>query len=228
MSLRSVLSSAVIVLVVTLLLWLWFRPAYLTHQAEEPPPPTTVASVEPPTPAPSIPPPTAREAQDRLDVCFRNTLELVEPTTPLLSGDFNADSSMDLAMVVKPKNEAQLAELNGEFPGWIVQDLSVTFKGSGPPPAVKVAATDRLLVIIHGYQAEGWRNPDARQAHLFKNAVGDSIKVVPLKSAVAALGDQAKDIRPGQALSESLGGRPGFLMWMGSRYVWRPSPGNGK
>src|SRR5205807_1236094 len=53
-----------------------------------------------------------------------------------------------------------------------------------PAPArPRVEAADALLVVIHGYKDTGWRNPEAMQTYLLKNAAGADMSAQPRADA---------------------------------------------
>jgi len=222
MSLRSLVSSLLIVVVLSVLLWLGFRsrPAL-----EEPPLPLKTLAEPEPTPAPSIPPPTTAEAQGKLDQAFRGALSLdLSETPPLAAGDFNSDGSMDLAAAVKPRKEG-LAELNGELPAWLTQDVTLQLDPRrSPPPPIRIEEGQPLLAVIHGLDTAGWRHPDALQGYLLTKARGRDMRPLSIAAAAAASGATAKNPRLGDVLAEIVGGRPGFLVWTSGQYVWRALP----
>src|SRR4029077_15096567 len=169
MSLRNLISSVVVGGIITFLLWLWFHPGRVLEELSPNVLPVEEAS---PTPAPSIPPPTPAEAQEKLDKVFRRVLVIDPEAKPsLTAGDFNLDSSIDLAVAVKPRSDG-LAELNGELPAWLPQAGLLRLQPEATPPPIHIAAGDSLLAIIHGYGAEGWRNADALQAYLLTGVRG--------------------------------------------------------
>src|SRR5690349_5324947 len=92
-------------------------------------------------------------------------------------GDFNGDGSQDIAIAVEPVKEA-LDELNSDVAAWRIRDPLVSdlppmmiVKRDEPPPRPTIAANDALLLaVIHGYGPQGWRDPQARQTILLKNA----------------------------------------------------------
>lgn len=140
-----------------------------------------------------------------------------------VTGDFNGDGSQDLAVVVRPAR-GKLDEINDELANWILVDprevqtpdaaKTPAKPGAQPdaaPGRVTVAQEDILLAIIHGHQAEGWRNPAATQTYLLKNAAGSDLKARPRAPG-----------RTPDVISETLAGREGFLLWNGARYFWRP------
>ena len=95
-----------------------------------------------------------------------------------IDGDFNGDGSRDLAVVIKPAPN-KLADLNEEFPNWILKD---PFSSDQPRiPRLRVAADDTLLAVIHGYGPNGWRDSQATQTFLLKNAVGSGMAAFRLR-----------------------------------------------
>jgi hypothetical protein len=220
MSLRETVSTLVVGAVVSLLLWLWFHPR---PTIEQPGPETPVVDASP-TPAPSIPPPMVAEAQEKLDQVFRKSLVIDTGAKPtMVTGDFNQDSSMDLAVAVKPRSEG-LAELNGELPAWLTQDPFFKFSSDNRPPPIHVSAGEALVAILHGHEADGWRNPEAQQAVLLVNARGSAMRPAPLEQAMKAIGGPTENLAFGDVLAESLRGRPGFLLWRSARYFWLELP----
>jgi hypothetical protein len=151
---------------------------------------------------------------------------------PALTGDFNGDASQDIAIVVKP-NRAQLSEINSEFANWIVEDprrvlapVPVSRADEAPPaPArTQVVAGDTLLAIIHGFKAEGWRNADAKQTYLLKNATGTEMRTQTI-TETHQLVKAAADAHPlpylrGDVIRQVLDGKAGFLYWTGAKYGW--------
>jgi hypothetical protein len=149
---------------------------------------------------------------------------------PSVAGDFNNDGVEDIAVVVRPAR-GMLAEINSEYANWIVEDvtkvqLPVEHNGiqvlPPNPGPVKIEQNDQLLVIIHGYQKEGWRNSQARQTYLLKNAVGENMRAMPIKLALA--GASAKNPHVtinGDVIKETMAKQDGFIYWTGSKYAWR-------
>jgi hypothetical protein len=154
----------------------------------------------PATPAPGPPelrPPQPTEAQEAIRRVYGDTV-FVESSRPkyFIAGDFNGDNSIDLGVVVRPAR-GQVAKLNSEVANWIRCDPQ---KVKPPVPQrhgrlllqmvepTVIDKTDILLAVVHGYGPQGWRNPQARQSCLFKNAVGAGIKLTPFKEAIKMVG----------------------------------------
>jgi hypothetical protein len=143
-------------------------------------------------------------------------------------GDFSGDQYQDLAIVVKPV-DGRLEDLNSELANWIrdeplksvlVSPVVLVHKSPGDL-RVRVSQGDVLLAIIHGYGPDGWRNKEATQTYLLRGAVGNDMKVVLAKDlrVAARKGGKIPSIR-GDFLSETLGGRAGYVYYNGAHYVW--------
>lgn len=123
-----------------------------------------------------------------------------------------------------------LAEINSEFANWIVADPKKVSafdpkKAVQPPPAesgpVKVGPGDTLLAIIHGHGPDGWRDREATQSYLLRNAAGEGLRVVPLKDFPPALRVKERGANSrADIISETLAGEPGFLYWATGKYAW--------
>ena len=133
------------------------------------------------------------------------------------TGDFNGDASQDLAVVLRPRTE-RLAELNEEYPPWLLRDLFSVEQATKKPVAIQ--QNDVLLAIIHGYGSNDWRDPQATQTFLLKNAVGSNMAVKSGKDF--ALENSGKRLpRPrGDLISENMRGVNGYLYYSSSSYQW--------
>ena len=156
-----------------------------------------------------------------------------------LVGDFDGDGVQDLVAVVSPIT-AMLPKLNSELARWKLEDprkiTSPDLKGlprNPPPPTpVHAEAGEQLLVVIHGSGPGGWRNPEAMNTYLLKNAVGSSISPQPLKQALVAVrNNHSKDnlfsLR-GDVIKQTLGREKGFLFWTGADYAWHSLDSKGR
>jgi hypothetical protein len=187
--------------------------------------PSAAASSQP---IPPNSPPAEAELRDVIARTYKNAVILDESRAAFVVGDFNNDSSEDIAIVVKPDNQ-RLAELNSEFANWILEDPnSVELKPDRPEgqPAKKPAATlvrpgDTLLAVVHGYQSLGWRNPKATQTYLLKIAVSERMEAQPARSLISESSNK-NDLPPlsGDIIRERLAATPGFLYWTGAKYAW--------
>jgi len=93
------------------------------------------------------------------------------------------------------------------------------------PERVNIAATDLLLAVVQGVGAEGWRDHDAVQGYLVKNAAGAALAVRPLDALPAATRKEV--IRPhvGDVIATSRSGASGFVFWTGATYTWSGAGG---
>lgn len=188
--------------------------------------------------AASIAPPSELEVRNTLARIYGKTLSVNKQRQSwFFAGDFNSDGSEDLAVIVLP-NSGKLKELNSEVANWILDDPQTVILPdptksaqvlSAKPQKVRVAAGETLLAVIHGHQAEGWRNPDARQTYLLKHAVGSGMRVTPVEEAREEVRKENKPwiLSPqaqGEVLEEELEGRAGFLYWTGAQYAFHASP----
>jgi hypothetical protein len=153
------------------------------------------------------------------------TLASDSPST-FLVGDFNADNSTDIAVLVKP-NPAKLQDLNSQLANWSIQNPHHAFVPPRnqsvihlpPPPAPDpVVNQQTLLAVIHGVGSSGWRDPGARQAFLLEHVVGADMRVetpsATLKHDVGTLPASAN------VISESIAGINGVVYWNGAGYAW--------
>ena len=141
-------------------------------------------------------------------------------------GDFNGDGSQDLAVVTRASDNA-LSEINNELANWTLEDPHEVpvpgTKGADQPQRakpVKAEQNDQLLAIIHGVGVEGWRNSEARQTFLLRNAVGAQVTV----QAAGKMPESPRANVPlrGDAISETVNGHRGLIFWTGARYTWAP------
>lgn len=201
-----------------------------SSQAVSPAPPVSPSPLTTTTPPgqPSAPPPQPSEVRQALARVYQNALTPDE-SRDALTADFNGDGSEDIAVVVKP-NAAQLSDINSEYANWIVEDPQRVLPPQEirpgqptptPPAPVKVEAGDTLLAIIHGYESAGWRNADAKQTYLLKNAVGDEMRAQSAEEARRTNTER----RPlpflrGDLIWQKLSGKTGCIFWTGAKYGW--------
>jgi hypothetical protein len=187
----------------------------------------------PPTPAPGPPelrPPQPTEAQEAIRRVYGQTV-FVESSLPkyFIAGDFNGDNSIDLGVVVRP-TPGQIANLNHELANWIRCDPQKV-KPPVPQPHGRLLLQmveptvidehDLLLAVVHGYGPQGWRNPQARQSYLLKNAVGAGIKSTPFNEAIKMVGKYKNPPRlRGDVVSQTLDNKQGLLYYTGAKYAW--------
>lgn len=173
------------------------------------------------TPAPSpLPPPQKAEVRGALQRIYGQAVLLEERTPAFISGDFNGDQAQDLIVSVRPADR-HLANLNDPLANWIIQDVREkpdVAAARKRPPAIK--RSDILLAVIHGYGAQGWRDTEARQAYLVRNASGSTMRPYPWQELLPKLHQRKFAGMTGDAVIETLDGQEGFLYWNGARYVW--------
>ena len=186
-----------------------------------------------PTPAPGPPelrPPQPTEAQETIKRVYGDTV-FVESSRPkyFIAGDFNGDNSIDLGVVVRPAR-GQVAKLNSEVANWIRCDPQ-KIKPPVPQPHGRIRLqmveptvideSDILLAVVHGYGPQGWRNPQARQSYLLKNAVGEGIKLTPFNEAIKIVGKYKDPPRlRGDVVSQNMDHKQGLLYYTGAKYAW--------
>jgi hypothetical protein len=188
----------------------------------------------PPAEMPKLPPPRLEEVEQAVRRIFKSAVVIDASRTPgFFIGDFNGDSSQDLAVIVKPA-QGKLSELNQEFPAWLAREplkevllpKSKVMVPSRPinaasGQAVRFEQNDVLLAIIHGTGPKGWRDPEATQTHLLRDVVGTNMKALAFKNAVQAY----KGIKPfpdlyGDLIQQMLIGQSGFIHFNGGVYAW--------
>lgn len=164
------------------------------------------------------PSPNLAEVNEAVTRVFRNAAAIDSKHSPnFFAGDFNGDGSQDIAVIVQPAKE-KLAEMNQEFPPWILRDLLSV--ANRPAPPLHIEANELLLAIIHGYGPNGWRDSQATQTYLLKNAIGLELKAFP--KVDFALANEGKKLPRlvGDLIAENLGGKPGYLYFTGAQYSW--------
>jgi len=141
-------------------------------------------------------------------------------------GDFNGDGSEDLAVVVKAGN-GMLTQINNELANWTLEDPkqvrepnAAAVAQTAPAKPTRAEKGDSFLAIVHGVGEKGWRNPEARQSFLLKNAAGTSMTVRPVSSKENANGKEKLPPLRGDVIRMTIGGRPGMLLWTGAKYEW--------
>lgn len=165
-----------------------------------------------------LPPPVLDHVQQAVKRIFDDAAVVdVSQQTSFLAGDFNGDLSQDLAVVIKPAS-GKLDAMNEEYPKWLLRD---PLRSSEERPApLRIAENEQLLAIIHGYGSYGWRDSEATQTYLLKNAVGTGLSVQGGKEFVAANTGKPLPQVHGDLIGEALGGASGYLYYAGPTYSW--------
>jgi hypothetical protein len=182
--------------------------------------------------APELPAATPAEVEQAIGRVFKGAVTIETDRSPYFAvGDFNGDSSQDLAVVVRPER-SKLLEINDELSPWIlvepVRTARPTPKGAYPAShsdmarrrRVVIDEGDRLLAVIHGFEAKGWRDSQATQTYVLKDAVGAEIETQARKQIVW---DGNKDKLPriwGDVIAQSINEQYGFLYYNGAKYDW--------
>ncbi len=110
------------------------------------------------------------------------------------------------------------AELNEEFPNWLLRDLAEPAQPRSP--RLRVAANDKLLAIIHGFEANGWRDEQATQTFLLKHAAGPGMETYSAKEFVAAYrGRKLPQVR-GDVVGQEIRGKLKCIYYAGATYSW--------
>lgn len=179
-----------------------------TPQATPAAPATSAITVEPERAA-KLP-----EVQEAVKRVFKTAAVLHPDHNPnFVTGDFNGDSSQDLAVILKPDN---VAEMNQEYPPWLLRDP----RTNGVPQDLQIRKDEVLLAVIHGYGANAWRDPEATQTFVLKNAVGNDLKVKTSKEFVSANTGKRLPRPQGDLIAENLNGTAGYLYYAVSTYSW--------
>ena len=168
-----------------------------------------------------LPPPQPAEIEEATKRVFKNAAILdTSCASYFLVGDFNGDHSQDIAVVLKPAAD-KLSEMNQEYPPWMLKD---PFNPNLPPQLrkepLRIEENDKLLAVIHGFGPKGWRDTEATQTYLLKNAVGSDIKSQPAKASLAAYPGKKTPGLMGDTIAEVLGDKSGFLYYSGASYAW--------
>jgi hypothetical protein len=189
-----------------------------TVTVEAPPAPVT-APVDQSRLMPKLPPPQINEVQEAVKRVFKEAVFVDTNQKPaFIVGDFNGDLSQDIAVVLKPAAD-KLPELNQEFANWLLRDL-----GAAPDqtasPQLHVAANDKLLAIIHGHDVNGWRDHQATQTYLLKNAAYSGMEAYSAKEFVAVYRGRKLPQLRGDVVGQETGGKLRCIYYSGATYSW--------
>jgi hypothetical protein len=167
---------------------------------------------------PALVTPKLAEVQEAVRRVFKDSAVIDSSSNPsFFTGDFNGDSSQDLAVILRPA-PGKVAEMNQEYPMWLLRD---PFTGSrNERPALTVEQRDVLLAIIHGYGDNDWRDSQATQTFLLKNAVGSNITVATGKEFLSTHSGRKLPRPQGDLIRETLRGTNGYLYYASANYVW--------
>lgn len=203
------------------------------HVVAEAPPPPVETNPTPDTAtargAPDLPPPEATEVDGAVERVFKGAV-IVESglDARFVVGDFNGDSSQDLAVVVRPA-PGKLAEMNDELANWILRaPVTPARKDSSYLAAHAEAATRRvvvdegdiLLTVIHGFGPKGWRDAQATQTYVLKDAAGVKLEAKAQKIVLRAVEEEKLPRLRGDVIAQTIGGQSGFIYYDGAMYAW--------
>ncbi len=175
-------------------------------EGQTPPPPRAQATQTPQ--ASTLLPPRLDEVQDVVKRIFKDAALLdTSRNSNFITGDFNGDSSQDIAVILKPA-PGKLSQMNEEIPAWIVNT------------PLHIGENEPLLAVVHGYGPNGWRDPQATQTFLLKNAVGSSPKAEDKNQFVTANRGKKLPRLRGDLIGEVLRGKPGYLYYADATYAW--------
>jgi len=150
--------------------------------------------------------PKLLEVQTAVKRVFKDAAVIDTSRSPnFLAGDFNGDLSQDIVVVLRVA-PGKLTEMNEEFPAWILRDLFATNRPG--MQRLRVEENDVLLAVFHGYGANDWRDPQATQTYLLKNAVGSRMEVHAGKEFVTANSGKKLPRLHGDLLGEYSGAPP--------------------
>jgi hypothetical protein len=188
------------------------------EKPKEESPPSPVVQADQPQQVSKLPPPELKSVQEAVERVFKDSALIDTSRNPIfIAGDFNGDLSQDIAVALKPAPE-RLSDLNEEFSSWILRDPFAA--NESRIPRLRVAANDSLLAVIHGYDANGWRDPQATQTYLLKNAVGSGMKAHQAKDVAKASRGRKLPLLRGDVIGEVLEGTSGYLYYAGATYSW--------
>ena len=161
--------------------------------------------------------PKSTEVQDAVTRIFKDAAVVHTDYNPnFVAGDFNGDSSQDLAVILKPAPD-KLGEMNQEYPPWLLRDPRFN---SHERQRLRVDKDEALLAIIHGHGANDWRDPEATQTFVLKHVVGTDLRVQSLQEFVSANTGRKLPRPQGDLIGEKLNGSDGYLYYAVSTYSW--------
>ena len=162
--------------------------------------------------APKLP-----EVEDAVKRVFKGAA-VIHPdyNSHFLTGDFNGDLSQDLAVVLKPVPE-KIDAMNEPYPSWLLRDPRVP---RNPTEPLRVEKDEALLAVIHGYGTNDWRDPQATQTFLLKNAVGADMRVQNGHEFIKNFSGRKLPRPQGDLIGENLKGSEGYIYYNAATYSW--------
>lgn len=166
----------------------------------------------------NLPPPELSAVQVAVKRVFKDTTVIDTRRKPIfIAGDFNGDRSQDIAVVVQPAPD-KLADLNEEFPNWILKDPFAVSESRAP--RLRVSSNDTMLAVIHGYGTDGWRDPQATQTFLLKNAAGSGMTAQQAKEVSQSNEGKKMPHFRGDVIRQVVDGTSGYLYFAEATYSW--------
>lgn len=189
-----------------------------TQRLVEAPPPPQSTSETPTVALPKVQTARLVEVEQAVRRVFKDAAQIDSSVNPnFLTGDFNGDNSEDIAVALKPV-DGKLSLLNEEYPPWMLRDPFMTDLRASQ--ALRVEDHEVLLAVIHGYGSDDWRDPQATQTFLLKNAVSNGMSKRDLKS----VGESNKSRRMprfhGDVIAQIHRGIPGYIYFNKATYTW--------
>jgi hypothetical protein len=179
-----------------------------------------------------LPPPEAADVKHAIDRVFKGSVSILTDRDPyFIAGDFNGDSSQDLAVAVSPM-PGKVLTINDELAPWVIVDpirLAKPLPNGAAEHHIEmmtrkrraiVSDGDVLLAIIHGYESKGWRDPQATQTYILKGAAGSRMEPQGRKKIVWAGNEDRLPRIWGDVIAQTVEERQGFLYYNGAKYGW--------
>jgi hypothetical protein len=184
----------------------------------EAPPSYQAAAPEAVVQVPTVVAPKLTEVNDAIQRVFKSAVVIDSSLNPgFVAGDFNGDTIQDIAVVVRPV-PGKLSEMNQEYPAWLLRDaFAPQIQRTG---TLRVNENEALLAIIHGFGHNDWRDPQATQTFLLKNAVGSDLEVHRGLDFVEANKGKRTPPVQGDLIGESIRGSRGYIYYSVATYGW--------
>jgi rhodanese-related sulfurtransferase len=161
--------------------------------------------------------PKLLEVQEAVKRVFKDTAVIASNYQPnFLAGDFNGDTSQDIAVILKPAPD-KLEQINEEFQPWLLRDPR---SNNSNRPRLRIEKDEVLLAVIHGYGTNDWRDPEATQTFLLKNVVGSDLRVQSGQEFVTTNSGKKLPRPQGDLIGETLQGTEGYLYFSAATYSW--------
>ena len=181
----------------------------------EAPPAYQPTSASPQIKMPNLVAPKLAEVEDAVRRVFKGAAVIDSSAKPsFFTGDFNGDGSQDLAVVLRAA-PGRIAEMNEQYPSWLLRD---PFSNERTP--LNVDEQEVLLAIVHGYGDNDWRDSQATQTFLLKNAVGSNISVENAQEFLKAHSGRKLPRPQGDLITQTLRGANGYLYYASANYSW--------